>query len=294
MQIISAADSSFDTNEVIELLLSIVPTNIVDAFLEGNAIQVTVLAFLVGICITSLDARIPNLKILVAELNVLMFKILETVFKIIPLVIFFCVFKTLATSMLADFLKVWKLIVAETLVYAAIILFMMILLVLKTKINAPDFLRKIFPAFLVSFTTGSSAASLPASLEISKENLRIDEKLCNFWIPLSLVLFSPSKLIQLTMAGIYVTMTAGETISISALIILAFLVVQLSFASPNAAGGIAASFSILLMQLGLPEEFIGSLMIADILTGNLFTGLNVLVRQSELIFVAHKMNFIRK
>ena len=207
--------------------------------------------------------------------------------------IFLCVFKTLATNTLADFLKVWKLVAAELFVYAAIILLMMIWLVLKTKTNAADFLRKIFPAFIVSFTTGSSAASLPQSLEISKKNLRIDEKLCNFWIPLSLVLFSPSKLIQLTMAGVYVTVAAGDTMSISELIILVFLAVQLSFASPNAAGGIAASFTLLLTEFGLPTEFIGSLMIADVLTGNLFTGLNVLVRQSELMTVAHKMSMIK-
>ena len=240
-----------------------------------------------------LGSRIPSVKIFVAELNILVFKILETVFKVIPLVIFLCVFKTLATNTLADFLKVWKLVAAELFVYAAIILLMMIWLVLKTKTNAADFLRKIFPAFIVSFTTGSSAASLPQSLEISKKNLRIDEKLCNFWIPLSLVLFSPSKLIQLTMAGVYVTVAAGDTMSISELIILVFLAVQLSFASPNAAGGIAASFTLLLTEFGLPTEFIGSLMIADVLTGNLFTGLNVLVRQSELMTVAHKMSMIK-
>ena len=292
-EIISSADGSFDANEFVELLLSIIPTNILEAFLEGNALQVTVLAFLVGICITNLESRLPNVKIFVVELNILVFKILETVFKVIPLVIFLCVFKTLATSTLADFLKVWKLVAAEILVYAAIILLMMIWLVLKTKTNAADFLRKIFPVFLVSFTTGSSAASLPQSLEISKKNLQIDEKLCNFWIPLSLVLFSPSKLIQLTMAGVYVTVATGNDISILSLFILAFLAVQLSFASPNAAGGIAASFTLLLTQLDLPEEFIGSLMIADVLTGNLFTGLNVLVRQCELMTVAHKMNFVK-
>ena len=250
-EIVAADDGSFDANEVVNLLLTIVPTNILEAFLKGNALQVTVPAFLVGICITNLGGRIPNVKIFINELNALVFKILQTVFKVIPLIIFLCVFKTLAT-------------------------------------NSPaDFLRKIFSAFIVAFTTGSSSVALPQSLEVSKKNLRVDEKLCNFWIPLALVLFSPSKLIQLTMAGFYVSVAAGDGISITELLIISFLAIQLSFASPNAAGGIAASFSILLTQLGLPTEFIGSL------TGNLFTGLNILVRESELTLVAHKMNFIK-
>ena len=154
-------------------------------------------------------------------------------------------------------------------------------------------MKKISPATIISLTTGSSVASLPKTLEIAKENLRIEEKFCNFWVPLSLVLFSPSKLIQLSMAGFYVMSVTGEDLSAFEAFIVAFLSIQLSFASPNAAGGIVASFTLLLTELGLPLEHVGTLMIADVITGNLFTGLNVLVRQCELMTVAHKMNFIK-
>ena len=109
-----------------------------------------------------------------------------------------------------------------------------------------------------------------------------------------MVLFSPSKLIQLAMAGIYVLSITGENFSAFEAFVIAFLAIQLSFSSPNAAGGIVASFTILLTQLGLPTEYVGTLMIADVITGNLFTGLNVLVRQCELMTVAKKMNLIKE
>ena len=170
---------------------------------------------------------------------------------------------------------------------------MLIWLVLKTKMPASDFLKKISPAAIISFTTGSSIASLPESLNVSKNKLHVEEKFCNFWVPLSLVLFSPSKLIQLTIASFYVMEVSGENISLMEFLLIIFLAIQLSMATPNAAGGIVASFSILLTQIGLPLEFIGSLMIADVLTGNLFTGLNVLIRQCELMLVSHKMGFVK-
>ncbi|MBR0102519.1 MAG: cation:dicarboxylase symporter family transporter [Selenomonadaceae bacterium] len=282
-----------DVSQISELLLSIIPTNILEAFLKGKVLQVTIMAFAVGIGIIKIGSRIENVKNFVAELNFLMFKIVEMVFSTIPLVIFLCVAKALLTSSLADFLKVWKIIVAGLIVYVIIILLMMIRLYLKTKVSIPDFLKKISPAAIISLTTGSSVASLPKTLEISKENLRVEEKFCNFWVPLSLVLFSPSKLIQLSMAGFYVMSITGEDFSAFEAVITAFLAIQLSFASPNAAGGIVASFTLLLTQLGLPLEHVGTLMIADVITGNLFTGLNVLVRQCELMTVAHKMNFIK-
>ena len=284
--------NAVDLGELSMMLLSFVPTNILEAFLKGNVLQVTVMAFVVGICIIKIGGRISNVKNLVAELNLLMFNVVEAVFSMIPLIIFLCIFKTLLTTDLTDFFKVWEIIAAELIVYAIIIVFMLLRLVLKTKTSAADFLKKISPAAIISLTTGSSVASLPKSLKISKESLHIEEKFCNFWIPLSLVLFSPSKLIQLSVAGFYVVAVSGETLSVTELLVLAFLAIQLSFASPNAAGGIVATFTLLLTGMKLPLEYVGTLMIADVLTGNLFTGLNVLVRQCELMTIAHKMKFL--
>ena len=286
-------ETSFKLGKIVELLLSIIPTNILESFIKGYALQVTIMAFLVGICITTIGNRVSNLKTFFTELNLLSFKIVECVFEVIPIVIFLCIFKTLLTNTLSDFLKVWQLIVAELIIFAIIILIMLIWLVLKTKMPASDFLKKISPAAIISFTTGSSIASLPESLNVSKNKLHVEEKFCNFWVPLSLVLFSPSKLIQLTIASFYVMEVSGENISLMEFLLIIFLAIQLSMATPNAAGGIVASFSILLTQIGLPLEFIGSLMIADVLTGNLFTGLNVLIRQCELMLVSHKMGFVK-
>lgn len=286
-------ENSIKLEKIVDLLLSIIPTNILAAFLEGHVLQVAIMAFVVGICIATIRNRISNIKTFFTELNILVFNVVQLAFSVIPIAIFLCVFKTLMMSALSDFLKVWQLIVAELIIYAIIISILLIRLSFKTGISTTDFLKKIYPATLVSFATGSSVASLPKTLEVSKNELRIEEKLCNFWIPLSIVLFSPSKLIQLTIAGFYVITSSDGSMSLMDPFVITFLAMQLSMATPNAAGGIAASFSIMLTELGLPVEFVGSLMIADVLTGNLFTGFNVLVRQCELMTLSHKMGFIK-
>ena len=280
-------------NQIVELLLSVIPTNFVDAFVKCNVLQVAVMAFFGGICVITIGNRIPTVKTLAAEANTLMFKIMDMVFTIMPVVIFLCIVESLSRSSLSQALTVWKIIAANCLSYFSFALIMLIILRLKTGADIPAFFKKIFPAFIVSFTTGSSSASLPQSLEVSKNNLHVDEKFCNFWIPLSLVLFSPSKLIQLTVSTFFATAAAGDTMSVSELLIVAFLAMQMSISTPNAGGGIAASFSILLAQLGLPLEFIGSLMMADVITGNIFTGVNVVVRECELLTLATKMNFVK-
>ena len=178
-------------NQIVELLLSIIPTNFLDAFIKCNVLQVAVMAFFGGVCVITIGNRIPTVKTFVAELNTLMFKVMDMVFTIIPVVIFLCIVESLSQSSLSQALTVWKIIAANCLSYFSFALIMLIILRLKTGADIPAFFKKIFPAFIVSLTTGSSSASLPQSLEVSKNNLHVDEKFCNFWIPLSLVLFSP-------------------------------------------------------------------------------------------------------
>ncbi|MBE8955673.1 MAG: cation:dicarboxylase symporter family transporter [Quinella sp. 2Q5] len=281
-------------DEFMKLLLSIIPTNFIEPFVKSNVLQVAVMAFFGGICIITIGSRLPNVKAFAAEINLLMFKVMDAVFTIMPAIIFLCIVKSLSRSTLSEAMTVWKIVAANCLTYAAFMLIMLAMLRLKTSADIPAFFRKIFPAFIVSLTTGSSSASLPQSLDVSKNNLHIDEKFCNFWIPLSLVLFSPSKLVQLTVSAFFASAAANEPISVAELFVVAFLAMQMSISTPNAGGGIAASFSILLAQLDLPLELIGSLMIADVITGNVFTGLNVVLRESELLTLATKMNFVKR
>ncbi|MBR4904205.1 MAG: cation:dicarboxylase symporter family transporter [Selenomonadaceae bacterium] len=286
-------DSDFAVSKVVELFLSIIPTNIPESFLKGNILQVTVLAFLIGVCITLIGNQVTAVKNIVNELNELVFKVTETVLKVIPLTIFLCIFKTLAENDFTEFFVVWKLVAASIIAYAIIIVLMLIPIKLKAKIGIPEFFKKIFPAFIIAFTTMNGSAALPKIIEVSKENLRVEEKFCNFWAPLAFVLFSPSELIALTICVIYGVSMVGNSLSMIDVCIITFIAIQLSIATPDAEGGIAAAYGIILAQFDLPVEIIGALMISDVIIDNLFTGLDVVAHECELLTVSHKMGFIK-
>ena len=170
---------------------------------------------------------------------------------------------------------------------------MLIRLSIGAKIDISGFLRKVFPVFAIAFTTLSTIASLPKNLEVSKKELHIEEKFCSFWIPLAFALLSPSVIIRMVTAAFYATALSDGTISLMQLLVVTFLALQLGIASPRVAGGITASFSILLTQMGLPLEFLGALMIANVITDNVLTGMNVVIHDCELFSVAHKLNFVK-
>ena len=145
---------------------------------------------------------------------------------------------------------------------------------------------------IIAFTTSSSIAAFPKNLELAEKNLRVKEKFCTFWLPIALVLFAPSILIEIVGSAFYAMSIAGQTISVMQLLIIAFLAVQLSIATPKVAGGAAASFGILLTQLGLPTDMLGLLMIANVLGDNFFSSMNVIAHDCELMNVAHKFGFV--
>ena len=286
--------SSIEIGKIVELLLSIIPTNILKAFSDENILQVTVMAFLTGICIIMLGNRISNLKNMFIDLNALIFKITELILKIIPLTIFLCILKTLSTSNFADLLVVWRIVLAILIIYTVFAIVMLIRLSIKSKMNISDFLKKISSVFIIALTTASSIAALAKNLEVSKGKLHIDERFSKFWFPLAVALFSPQYVIEMTVSAFYVMQVSGNTISIMQLLIIAFLAIQISIAAPKIAGGAAIGFGILLMQLSLPMELIGTLMIADVLLDNVCTALTSLTHDCELYSVAHKLNFIKR
>ena len=286
--------ASVSVGEIIALFLSIIPTNILSAFSEGNVLQVAVLAFLTGVCVTIIGNRINNLKAIINDLNVLILKVMSIVFKVIPLVIYFCILKTLSSHDFSEFFVVWKIIAAELIVYGIFSVLVAAYMIITTGTKFSDFVKKISPAALIAFTTSSSVTAFPKNLEVAKDSLNVEEKFCDFFLPIALVLFAPSIIIEMVVCAFYAVHASHLTISVVQLLIIAFLAIQLSIATPKVAGSAAAAFTILLTQLHLSPELIGYLMISNILSDNVFSTLNVFTHDCELINVSHKMGFVNR
>ena len=290
---IGGENGTIEVGKVMELFLSVIPKNLLQAFLDANVMQILVIAFFVGIGITIIGNSIAHLKTMTIEANKLVFKIMQIVLSIIPLVIFLCILKTLSMSNFSDFAIVWRIVVAHYIICAIISLVMIIRFIIEAKMGISDFLKKISPSIFIAFSTGSSIATLPKNFEIAKNELHIEDKLCTFWLPLALALFAPSPLIEIIVGAFYVTQVSGGTISIMQLLIIGFLSIQLSIATPRVSGGMTASFTILLTQLGMPLELIGTLMIANTMTGNIGTAMNNLLYNFELFSISNKLNFVK-
>ena len=281
------------SSEIIKLILSAIPTSIFKPFIEGNILQVVMIAFLTSVCIIILGNKVENLKVAINEVKLLLFKMMELILKVIPLTIFLSIFKAVMTTSMAKLLVVWKIVAASYITYISIAVLMLAYIKIKYKISITDFIKKNSEVFIISITMLSGTASMMVNFDVCKKKLNIDPNLCDFWIPLSHTLFSPGTVNTFVTCAFMGAVASNDVISIMDLFLIAFLAVQLSIVTPKVYGGAIAGFTILLTSLEFSTDVIGSLMIADVFVINLSSLFGMVARNCELFDLSHQVTFAK-
>ena len=284
-------NSNLLIDEIITLMLSVVPDSLFKPFIEGNVLQIIVIAFAFGACVVVLDKQALNLKNFITELKNVLFRIMEWTVKIIPFTIFLSVFKTIATTSFESIFVIWKAVAMSYITYFSVGAFMILYIKFKYNMGIKEFFKKNAPVFITATSMASGTASMMKNYDVCKKNLKIDPNFCDFWIPLSHTLFSPGIVISMVVCAFMGSIVSEATVSISQLLSIAFLTVQLSIVTPKVYGGNIASFTILLSQLGFSAEAIGPMMIVDMFTVNLSALFGMIVRNCEIFDLSHKVNF---
>lgn len=274
--------ASFDGNELFELLLAAIPSNLFAPFLENNALQITVVSLFVGVCLLALEGRSDRIRELIGELNSLVFKMMFLFSKALPVLVGFSVFKALMTTDISQLSTIGDLLLTNYIVTFIFSLAIPLWIYMRLKVSPIHFVKKCWPALFIAFTTGSSTTAMAENFRVCEKNLGVKKRVVDFWLPLGQVMFAPSVVIPLTTGMFVIANMEGQSFSWSRILVLFILVFQLSMASPKVPGGIAATFAILLGQLGLSLDSVGVLMAANVFILNYATAFGILVRDAEI------------
>lgn len=276
-------------SEIFSMLISVIPTNLFEPFVKGAILQIVLISIFVGICVLILENFTPNVRNILNELNHLVTKMFEVVSHIIILTIFLCIFKMLTTTSLEKIAEVWTIIAVNYIVFAIMSLAMISRLYVKYKINIRDFLKKLSSLLVTSFTTASNTIAMPLNFEVALQKLEIEEKFCNFWLPLSYSFLAPGATLGLVLSVFYTANFHGLTISIVQVIMTIFLALQLSLTTPPVAGGIMSIYAMILGQMNLPTDTIAALMMASVFVLNTSAAVNTIIRNCELMDVSRQI-----
>jgi proton glutamate symport protein len=138
-----------------------------------------------------------------------------------------------------------------------------IILRLFTKMGYMQFFKGIYPAQLVAFTTSSSAAALPATMERVEKHLGISEDISNFVLPLGATINMDGTALYQGIGIVFIAQALGIELSITAQLVIVANVVISSIGVAGVPGGAMVTTMILLKSLGIPAAGLALIFAPD-------------------------------
>jgi Na+/H+-dicarboxylate symporter len=252
-----ATASSVKEGSPLQVLVDIVPDNIFGAFSSNqNMLQVILFAFLFGIAmVMTPQAKVLPVKQFFDGANSVILKIVDLVMRTAPLGVM-----ALLAGLIVDIagddpasaidlfqaLGVYSLTVLAGL---AIMIFIFYPLVLTTftPIKYRTFFKGIFPAQMLAFSTSSSAATLPVTMERVEKNLGVSEEITSFVLPLGATINMDGTSIHQAVSAVFIAQAFGHDLT---MIDQLAIVLTATLASIGAAAVPSAGLIMLVIVLG--------------------------------------------
>ena len=276
IELISAYESDADQKREVaattknsgplQALIDVVPSNIVYAASNNkNMLQVIFFAILFGISMILIppDKSRP-IKEFFDSLNEVILKIIDLIMSFAP----YGVFALLATLIVEapkwDLLKS-LLLYSMTLILGLSVLIILYVLIVKvfTGKSPNYFLKGILPAQLVAFSTSSSAATLPVTMDRVHNHLGVKEEVSSFVLPIGATINMDGTALYQAIAAVFIAQTFGLDLSLGAQlgIILTATLASIGAAAVPSAGIIV--LVIVLSQAGIPEAGLALIFAVD-------------------------------
>lgn len=266
-----------DTGDIAEVFLRMVPTNVIAAAADGQMLGLIFFSLLFGFFMM----RIPRQRGQVLQdfwqgVFEVMMLITMLVMRFAPVGVFALVAKTIMATGFSAFVPL-AVFFFTVVVALALHTFVTMALLLKYlgKVNPMLHYRAMFPAMLTAFSTASSSATLPLTIECVEKNAGVSNRTTSFVLPLGATINMDGTALYECVAALFIAQAYGLDLSFSQ----QFLVVVVALLTSVGVAGIPAAslvaISVILTAIGLPLEGIGLLLVTDRVLDMLRTAVNV-------------------
>lgn len=272
----SAAEySAQKAPSIAETLLNIIPTNPVQAMAEGNMLQIIAFSILVGLGITMLGKKADALLKVVEQGNDLMMYLVNLVMKFAPYGTFGLIAGAIGS-------QGWDAIKAMGLYMIVVILALFIHTIVTygsaiaflAKRNPLTFFKDFSEVMLVAFSTSSSNATLPVSMDVAQRKLKVPEPISSFVQPLGATINMDGTAIMQGVATVFIAQVYGNDLSLTQLLMVVLTAVLASIGTAGVPGVGLIMLAMVLQTVGLPVEGIALILGIDRLLDMIRTAVN--------------------
>lgn len=261
----------------IDNLLNIVPTNPVESLTSGNMLQIIFFATIFGVALTLMGAS--EAKIVVTffdKVQQAMVLIIHMVMAVAPFGVAALIAEVIGTSGLSVLMSllIYGLAVLTglalhlTLVYGGLVAW-------RTKLGFLPFLKAIRPAQMVAFSTSSSSATLPVSLEVAERTIGVSNPVASFVLPLGSTVNMDGTALYQGVAAIFIAQVFGIDLSLGAQLGIVLTATMASIGAAGVPGAGMVTLAMVLTAAGIPTVGVALILGMDRILDMFRTAVNV-------------------
>jgi proton glutamate symport protein len=241
----------------LQFVVDIIPENIIQATSNNkNMLQIIFIAIFMGMTILLIpDEKTTIVRSFFVQMNDVFIFMVELAMKVAPFGVF-----ALMAGMMADFggssgllkaLGMYAFTVVAGLLFVTFLLYPLIIHFFS-KIKPLQFLKGIFPAQLVAFSTSSSAITLPVTKRQVEKELGVSPKVSGFVLPLGMTINMDGTSLYQVVAVVFISQVFGIDLSFAQQMFIIMLAVLSSIGAPGIPGGSIVMLVFILSSVGIP------------------------------------------
>ncbi len=259
-----------------DVILGIVPTNPIKAMADGNMLQVIVFAILVGVAIAKSGTSGQRVRETLNDWNQVIMRLIMMLMAIAPIGVFclmVALFSNMGFSAITDLIRYFLavsgvLILHFMLTYSVMVRFL-------ANLNPFIFYRNFYPVMAYAFSTSSSNATLPVTLETVEHRLGVKNEVASFTVPLGATINMDGTAIMQGVATVFIAQAYSIDISMSGYLMVVLTATLASIGTAGVPGVGLITLALVLQQVGLPVEGIALIIGVDRLLDMMRTAVNV-------------------
>jgi len=262
---------------VIEILVNIVPTNPVAAFIEGNMLQIIFMALLFGVVLTLIKQDKAKIIIdFMDGINDILIQVVHLVMKVAPygvLALSAAVIGQYGVDILVTLLKYSLVVVGGLLLYG--LTFNSLAVSLLGRTSPLVFFKAAKEAIIIAFSTSSSMATLPVAME-GVEHIGVKREYSSFVLPLGATINMDGTALYQGVSAIFIAQIYGMNLGITGQVTIVLMAVLSSIGAAGVPMAGIIALALVLKQLGIPLEGIALILGVERLLDMVRTSVNVI------------------
>ena len=273
---VAEVSSTTTSTSIVDTLLNIIPKNPIGSMANGDMLPIIVFALFVGVMLAKLGSKADVVATFFSQFNDVMMEMTMAVMKLAPLGVFCLISRTFATVGFSAFKPMLKYMGSVTLalVIQCFVVYQ-VLLFIFTRLNPMKFIKKFAPVMGFAFSTATSNATIPMSIDTLHKKMGVSKQISSFTIPLGATINMDGTSIMQGVAVVFIAQAFGIELSFTN---LATVVLTATIASIGTAGvpsvGLV-TLAMVLTSVGLPTEGIALIMGIDRILDMIRTAVNI-------------------